>query len=277
MIGQARATVATTTRDLPAGAGLGPPAEPDLARRAAAGCLQSRNDLVRKHLPYVTRVAGEFGGLGLPHEDLVHEGTLGLLDAVRRFDADRGFKFLTFATWWIRKSMRVALRNGVGVVAVPSHQRRRLREIRDAEFELRAELGRRPDETELSERVGRSVSLVRRTIGRGRYEARIDTPAGEDGSATWAQLLEDPDAIDPEADLLRGELRERLRRELDGLGRREFDILRWRFGLDGEPVRSLQEVSERIGVSRERVRQIEVDVKRRLRRRLSRCRLAPVG
>jgi RNA polymerase sigma factor (sigma-70 family) len=160
---------------------------------------------------------------------------------------------------------------------VPGYQRRRLREIRDAEFELRAELGRRPDENELSARLGRSVSRVRHTIGRRQYEIRIDTPAGEDGNATWAQRLEDRDAVDPEVDLLRGELREQLQRELDCLESRELDILRWRFGLDDEPVRSLQEVSERVGLSRERVRQIEVEVKRRLRRRLSRSRLAPVG
>ena len=207
----------------------------------------------------------------------MNEGTLGLLEAVRRFDPDRGFKFLTFASWWIRKSMRVALRTGAGTVAVPGHQRRRLREIQDAESDLRAELGRSPDDLELSRRLGRSVRGVRRTLGRRRRVLRIDAPAGESRGTTWAQLLRDEDGVDPESGLLRDEVRNRLRKELESLGRREFDILRWRYGLDDEPPHSLQEISERIGLSRERIRQIEVQVKARLRRRLLRVRLAPVG
>jgi len=246
------------------------------ARLAARGCIASRNALVETHLPFVVRLARDHRGMGIPVEDLVHDGVLGLIEAARRFDPDRGNRFLTFASWWIRKALLGALARGTGVVPVPSYQRRRMAEIREAESELHRALGRRPRAEEVSARLGRSVERVHRTLRRQRREVRIDHPTGSGDDRPLVERLSRGHEDSPEADLLRGELDRSLRSELDRLGRREREVLSWRFGLDGEPPRSLQEISLRIGVSRERVRQIELEARGKLRKRLARRRLVPL-
>lgn len=275
-MGNPAATIASRSAPLRGACCPEPLPEPELARRAANGCVESRNRLVETHLPYVIRLAREYRGLGLPLEDLIHEGALGLMEASRRFDAGRGHRFLTYATWWIRKSLRRALRRGGGVVAVPSYQRRRLREIRDAERDLRSALGRAPSEGELSDRLGRSVQRVRRTLDRRRLEVGLDAPAGERAGTTWADRLADAGDRGPESDVLRDEIRRRLLEALEHLDPRQRTVVSSRYGLDDAPPRSLQALSEDLGLSRERVRQIEVEAKRSLRRRLARERLAPV-
>jgi RNA polymerase primary sigma factor len=244
--------------------------EASLARRAHKGNPKALNDLVEANLGFVVKVACEYRNLGLPLEDLLNEGNLGLLQAARRFDAERGAKFITFAVWWIRKAILAALNEHVGLVRVPENHRRKLRRIRDAERSLRGSLGRQPDREEIARHLSHSPSEMDAALLHDIKSRSLAEPLGRDSSTPLAELLTDDKATNCEEDILRNEATSLVVEALNELDPQEREVLGYRFGLRDRPALVLREVGDLMGVSRERVRQIEGKATRRLRRILLR-------
>ncbi len=146
-----------------------------LARNVKTGCKVSRDELVQANLSFVVKVASEYRNLGLPFEDLLNEGNLGLIEAAHRYDASKGTKFITYAIWWIRKSILKALSEHSSLVRVPTYQMKKVREIRDAENTLRRKLGRKPKREEISERLSKSVNKIDQTLQLKLREVSLDT------------------------------------------------------------------------------------------------------
>jgi RNA polymerase primary sigma factor len=243
--------------------------ELELARAAVRGDAAARDDLVRANLGFVVRVARQYRNFGLPFEDLLNEGNVGLLLAAQRFDPERGVRFITWAVWWIRKTILIALAHRSSLIRVPHYQRQRLTEIGRAERGLRGELGRLPRREELSARLGTDAQRVERCLGRRVRTLSLDDPHDEKGTPL-AALLPDTRSPRPDEDLIRRERHERLHAALGKLPALDRSVLVRRHGLGGEPPLVLREIGDELGLSRERVRQIEARAKARLARILAR-------
>jgi RNA polymerase primary sigma factor len=241
-----------------------------LARLARAGDRRAMERLIEANLGFVVKVAAEYRNMGLPFEDLLGEGNVGLIEAARRFDADQGTKFITFAVWWVRKAILAALNDHVGVVRVPENHRRKLRRIRDAEQALTGALGRPPERSEVARSLSSSGDRIDDTLRRDPRVRSLTEPAGREGSPPLLEVVADEDASTGEEELLRDEMRTLIAAALSELGAQERLVLDYRFGLSSGSRLALREVGCKLGVSRERVRQIEVKAKGRLRRILER-------
>jgi len=247
-----------------------------LADRIGQGSKRAVDRLVSSNLGFVVKIATEYRNLGLPFEDLLNEGNLGLIEAAYRFDATKGNKFITYAMWWIRKSILKALSEKSRLVRVPSTQSRIAREVYRAEQALRAKLGRAPTGEELSRDMGTDRRKIERARRSTLLPQSLDEPirVGDDDSRVRGDLLEDPGPTSPESKLLDREETDVLLDAFDDLTEVQSRVLTRRYGLDGEAPMTLQELGERMGLSRERVRQIENNARMRLRR-LIRRRLRP--
>lgn len=239
-----------------------------LGRGAREGCLDSRDRLVEANLSFVVRVAREYRNMGVPFEDLLNEGNLGLIQAAHRYDPDRGAKFITFAIWWIRKAILEALGERGSLVRVSLYQRKRIREIRETERALRRKLGRTPRRDEVSEIMRQSLAYLDRTLQSGARTLSLEDRVGQESDRRLADLLVDEQAGSPAETLMREEATRLVRDALPKLSPRERRVLRYRYGLDGRPALVLQEIGRKLGISRERVRQIEAQAKRNLHRLL---------
>jgi RNA polymerase primary sigma factor len=234
----------------------------------AAACL------VESNLSFVVKVASEYRSLGVPFEDLLNEGNLGLIEAARRFDRGKGTRFITYAVWWIRKRILEAVANG-SVVRVPSHQRKKISALRKAEATLLIRLGRTPTREEIARYISVSVSEVDGLRRVHLTHVSLDRRVGEDESVPLSDLVADASASAEES-LLRAESESLLARAFARLTPREQTVLRWRLALDGHTSLTLEQVGKRLDVSRERVRQIETEAKNRLRRFMTGSRQAPL-
>lgn len=243
--------------------------EYDLAVRfRATGCRQSRNELLTSNLRFVVKIANEYRDLGMPIEDLLCEGNLGLIEAVERYDPSRGTKFTTYAAWWIRKAILLALGEQSGPVRKPRNHHRRVREIHDAEENLRRVLGRGPRREELSGQLSRSVASIDRTLMRDMKEVCLDdtTAAGNPLSGS----LPDPHAASPEEEMVQRDMYEFVQTAVNQLKAQERVVISLRFGIGSDRPHTLSEIGSAIGVSRERVRQVEQRATLRLRKIYSR-------
>ncbi len=239
--------------------------ERDIAASIGAGCTDSRNKLVESNLGFVAKIASEYRNLGLPFEDLLNEGSLGLIEAAQRFDGSKGTRFLTYAIWWIRKFILTAISRNSTLVRLPGEQARRVREMRQVEERLRSKLGRQPLREEISRELKHSLTRVEEILRLRPRITSLDDSPGE-GTRSVHELLTDERLSDPSQEVLDREAQGRALAAVDRLSPVERRVIRARFGLRGKSAKSLREIGEQLGISRERVRQIEVQAKERLRR-----------
>jgi len=247
--------------------------EQSLAQAIKSGCKSSLDELIESNLSFVVKVASEYRNLGLPFEDLLNEGNVGLIEAAHRYDAGKGTKFITYAIWWIRKSILKALSEHSNLVRVPTYQMKKVREIRDTENTLRRELGRRPRREEISEQLDRSVSKIDQVLQFSLREMSLDEKVGKDRETPISDYLVDDACGGPEEDLVKREANSLVTEAMDHLSDQEKLVIRHRFGIAGGTALTLKEIGEMMNISRERVRQIECQAKDRLRKMFARKRM----
>jgi len=240
--------------------------EHSLAHALQDGCTASRDRLVESNLSFVVKVASEYRNLGLPFEDLLNEGNLGLIEAAHRYDTSKGTKFITYAIWWIRKSILKALSERSTLVRVPSYQMKKVREIRETEQRLRRSLGRSPDRGEISAKLDRSLSKVDQVLQYSLREVSLDHKVGKEREQTVSDYLADDRLPSAEDDMISREDSDLVALAMRELTDQEKRVVCYRFGLHDGLARTLKEVGGILKISRERVRQIECQAKRRMRK-----------
>ena len=235
-----------------------------------AGKDGSYHDLVKSNLSFVVKIASEYRNMGLPFEDLLNEGNIGLIEAAHHFDASRGTKFITYAIWWIRKSILKALSQHSAMVRIPNYQLKKVRNVRNTERMLAKELGREADREEISKELRVTIAKIDEILQMKMRELSLDDKVGKDKDTPMSDYLVDGRSINPEDELIKNESQVVIRMALRSLTDQEQTVIINRFGLEGGRVFTLKEIGEKLGVSRERVRQIENQAKKRLRKLIAR-------
>jgi len=239
--------------------------EIELAKRAKAGDKEALKKLVESNLRFVVSVAKKYLGCGLPLHDLIAEGILGLIEAARRFDPDKGVKFISYAVWWIRQSIMQALAQQTGAVKIPVKQAVLVNKITRSYGELLKKLGREPTIEELAEHVGMEPKEVERLLAICQVPLSLDTPIGDEEDTTFKDFLKGEGTAEVEEKVVKEELKQSIQEMLEQLTPQEKKIIIMRFGLDGSEPKTLREIGEKLGISRERVRQLETRAKKKMR------------
>ncbi len=244
---------------------LTPEEEMELSVRVANGDEEAKNRLAESNLRLVVSIAKRYVGRGLLFLDLIQEGNIGLMKAVDKFDYDKGYKFSTYATWWIRQAITRALADQARTIRVPVHMVETINKMARIQRQLTLELNREPSEEEIAKKMGISVEKVRDVIKISQDPVSLETPIGEEDDSHLGDFVKDINAMTPEEYATNEILKEEIKAVLETLQEREQEVLELRFGLIDGTSHTLEEVGKRFNVTRERIRQIEAKALRKLR------------
>ncbi len=231
--------------------------EVELAAKIKKGDKKARSLMIRANLRLVVKIAQDYANYGLPLADLISEGNIGLMKAVERFDPEKGGKLSTYASWWIKQSIKRALANQSKTIRLPVHMVDKIARMRRIAAMLSEELGREPTNSELAEELGIPRAKLAMLKQASQRPSSLDAPLGDDDNSSYNEIIGDERILDPALTLESKNMHNQLDGLLDNLDERESRIIGARFGLDGEKPRTLEEIGVEFGVTRERIRQLQ--------------------
>lgn len=239
--------------------------EIELAHRIAKGDQSAKNELVEANLRLVVSLARHYQGCGLSYQDLIQEGNIGLIKAAEKFDVSKGFRFSTYASWWIKQALSRAIADQSRTIRIPVHMTENINKFKKAERELLSQLNREPKIKEIADAMGISEKQAKEIQSYIVEPTSLDIQVGDDDDTTIGSFIEDTHFVNPESAYIKESNGDVVNAVLDTLSDREANILRLRFGIGGKKAMTLEEVGKEYGLTRERIRQIEAKALRKLR------------